>query len=193
MKRIAIFASGNGSNFQAIAESVESGALHASIEWLFCDHPGAYCLDRAKQLNIPVFSFQPKDYPSKEDFEQEILQQLQAKEVDLIVLAGYMRMIGSVLLTAYPNKIINIHPSLLPSFPGKNAVLQAIETGASVTGVTIHYVDAGMDTGPIIAQSAISIHEGESLEDLHRRIQHVEHDLYPKIIEQICNEQGETV
>lgn len=193
MKRIAIFASGNGSNFQALAEAVESGALHASIEWLICDHPGAYCLDRAEQFNIPVFSFQPKDYPSKKEFEQEILQQLQAKEVDLIVLAGYMRLIGPVLLMAYPNQIINIHPSLLPTFPGKNAVMQAIEAGVKVTGVTIHYVDSGMDSGPIIAQRAISIHEGESMEDIHRRIQQIEHELYPKILEQICNEQGETV
>ena len=193
MKKIAIFASGNGSNFQALLEAVEEGSLQASIEWLICDQPGAYCIERAEQWNIPVFAFRPMDYPSKEDFEKEILRHLQAKEIDLLVLAGYMRLIGPVLLTAYPNQIINIHPSLLPLFPGKNAVLQAKEAGVGVTGVTVHYVDQGMDTGPIIAQRAIPIQQGESVEDLHRKIQQVEHDLYPKIIEQICNEQGETV
>ena len=193
MKKIAIFASGNGSNFQVLAEAVAEGSLHASIEWLICDQPDAYCIERAEQWNIPVFSFQPRDYPTKEDFEKEILRHLQMKEVDLLVLAGYMRLIGPVLLTAYPNQIINIHPSLLPSFPGKNAVLQAIEAGVRVTGVTVHYVDQGMDTGPIIVQRAIPIEKGENAEDLHKKIQQVEHDLYPRIIEQICNEQGETV
>ena len=193
MKKIAIFASGNGSNFQVLAEAVAEGALNASIEWLICDQPDAYCIERAKQWNIPVFSFQPRDYPTKEDFEKEILRHLQMKEVDLLVLAGYMRLIGPVLLTAYPNQIINIHPSLLPSFPGKNAVLQAIEAGVRITGVTVHYVDQGMDTGPIIVQRAIPIEKGENAEDLHKKIQQVEHDLYPRIIEQICSEQGETV
>lgn len=193
MKKIAIFASGNGSNFQAIAEAVEKGKLHASIELLICDHPGAYCIDRAGKLNIPVFSFSPKDFPLKEDYEQQILQELQAKEVEMIILAGYMRLIGSVLLRVYPNHIINIHPSLLPAFPGKNAVLQAIEAGVEVTGVTVHYVDEGMDTGPIIAQRAVSIHKGESVEEIHRKIQQVEHNLYPRIIEQLSNEQEEKV
>ena len=192
MKKIAVFASGNGSNFQALAEAVEEGSLHASIEWLICDQPDAYCIERAEKWNIPVFVFCPKDYPTKEDYEKEILKHLQARDVDVLVLAGYMRLIGSVLLTAYPNQIMNIHPSLLPSFPGKNAVLQAVEAGVRVTGVTVHYVDQGMDTGPIIAQRAIPIDKGESIESLHRKIQQVEHDLYPKIIEQICNEQGET-
>ncbi len=193
MKKIAIFASGNGSNFQAIAEAVGKGKMHASIELLICDHPDAFCIDRAEQLNIPAFSFSPKDFPSKEEFEQQILQELQAKEVEMIVLAGYMRLIGSVLLRAFPNQIINIHPSLLPSFPGKNAILQAIEAGVRVTGVTVHYVDAGMDTGPIIAQEAVSIHKGESVEDIHRKIQQVEHTLYPRVIEQLCSEQEEKV
>jgi phosphoribosylglycinamide formyltransferase 1 len=193
MKKIAIFASGNGSNFQAIAAAVEKGKLHASIELLICDHPGAYCIDRAEKLNIPVFSFSPKDFPLKEDYEQQILQELQAKEVEMIVLAGYMRLIGSVLLRAYPNQIINIHPSLLPAFPGKNAVLQAIEAGVEVTGVTVHYVDEGMDTGPIIAQRAVSILKGESVEEIHRKIQQVEHNLYPRTIELLSNEQEEKV
>ena len=193
MKKIAIFASGNGSNFQAIAEAVEKGLLHASIELLVCDHPGAYCTDRAEMLNIPVFAFHPMEYPSKQAFEQEILQHLQAKEVELIVLAGYMRLVGPVLLRAYPNQIINIHPSLLPAFPGKNAVLQALTAGVKVTGVTVHYVDEGMDTGPIIAQRAVSIQKGESIEDIHGKIQQAEHDLYPRIIEHLCSEQEETV
>lgn len=191
MKKIAIFASGNGSNFQALMEAVKAGGLNASIGLLVCDQPKAFAITRAQQGMVPAHVFCAKDYESKLAFESEILDKLLEKEIDLIVLAGYMRLIGPTLLDAYSGRIVNIHPSLLPSFPGKNAVEQAVDAGVKVTGVTIHYVDAGMDTGPIIAQEAVSIVRGETAADIYKKIQKVEHRLYPAIIEQICNEQEE--
>ncbi|MBA2876840.1 phosphoribosylglycinamide formyltransferase [Thermaerobacillus caldiproteolyticus] len=182
MKRIAIFASGSGTNFQAIVDAARKGDLQAKVSLLVCDRPGAKVIERAKQEHIPSFVFRPKDYASKADFEQEILTQLKEKEVEFIVLAGYMRLIGPTLLAAYEGKIVNIHPSLLPAFPGKDAIVQAYRAGVKITGVTVHYVDEGMDTGPIIAQRAIPIHEGESLEQLETRIHELEHQLYPSVL-----------
>jgi len=187
MTKIAIFASGSGSNFQAIVEAMRAGDVHVSVEMLICDQPGAYCVTRAEELGVPAFTFRPKDYPSKKTYEEEVLVALREKEVEWIILAGYMRLIGPALLEAYPNRILNIHPSLLPSFPGKDAVGQAMAAGVKVSGVTIHYVDAGMDTGPIIAQEAITIEAGDDSAYVHQKIQRVEHRLYPAIIEKVCN------
>lgn len=148
MKRIAVFASGNGSNFQAIVNAVKRSELNASITLLVSDKPGAYVIDRAMKEEIPTFVFAAKNYQEKADYEREILKHLKTNKIDLIVLAGYMRLVGGTLLQAFAGKIINIHPSLLPAFPGKDAIGQALEAGVSQTGITIHYVDAGMDTGP---------------------------------------------
>ncbi|KAB7672442.1 phosphoribosylglycinamide formyltransferase [Bacillus sp. B1-b2] len=188
MKRLAIFASGSGSNFQAIVNAVKNGNLSGSINLLVCDQKSAYCIDRAAKASIPSFVFTAKNYPNKEEYEKEILQYLIDKEIDLIVLAGYMRLIGNTLLQAYSGRIINVHPSLLPSFPGKDAIGQALEAGVEQTGITIHYVDEGMDTGPIIAQQAIQIDRNESRESLQEKIHALEHQLYPKVIQQLLNE-----
>lgn len=147
---IAVFASGNGSNFQAIADAVKEGRLDARIELLVCDRPKAKVVERAEAAGIPVFAFNPKEYASREAYEREILQQLQLRNVDLVVLAGYMRIITKVLVDAYWGRMINIHPSLLPSFPGLDAVGQALRHGVKVTGVTVHLVDGGLDSGPIL-------------------------------------------
>lgn len=187
MTKIAIFASGSGSNFQAIVEAVNAGKVLASIEMLVCDQPEAYCVTRAKELGVPSLTFRPKDYSSKTAYEEDVLSTLRERSVEWIILAGYMRLIGPVLLEAYPNRILNIHPSLLPAFPGKDAVGQAMAAGVKVSGVTIHYVDAGMDTGPIIAQEAIIIEDGDDSARVHEKIQQVEHRLYPAIIEKVCN------
>lgn len=187
MKKIAIFASGNGSNFQAIVDAVEAKEVEASIQLLVCDKPGAYVIDRAAKHQIPVFVFSAKNYASKEAYEREIQQLLQQSEVELIVLAGYMRLIGEVLLQAYPAKIINVHPSLLPSFPGKDAIGQSLEAGVDKTGITIHYVDEGMDTGPIIAQQEIPIAKDETKESLQTKIHEIEHQLYVKTIQQLVS------
>ncbi|MBM7646613.1 phosphoribosylglycinamide formyltransferase-1 [Scopulibacillus daqui] len=182
MHRLAVFASGNGSNFQAIAEAVQSGELPAEVVLVVCDKKQAYVIDRAESFGIETFVASPKDYGNKQAYEQAILEQCQARHVDMIILAGYMRLIGPTLLTAYRNKIINLHPSLLPSFPGLNAIEQAVQAGVKVTGVTVHYVDEGMDTGPIIAQEPVRIYDNDSLADIEARIHQAEHQLYPKTI-----------
>ncbi|SFA49555.1 formyltetrahydrofolate-dependent phosphoribosylglycinamide formyltransferase [Anoxybacillus pushchinoensis] len=192
MKRIAIFASGSGTNFQAIVDAAKKGEIQADVALLVCDRPHAKVIERAIREHVPSFVFHPKQYETKECFEREILQQLRERGVDWIVLAGYMRLIGPTLLQAYRNKIVNIHPSLLPAFPGKDAIGQAYRYGVKVTGVTVHYVDEGMDTGPIIAQQALYIYDGEPLESIERRIHEIEHTLYPQVIQQLLTEKGST-
>ncbi|MFD2114374.1 phosphoribosylglycinamide formyltransferase [Paenibacillus yanchengensis] len=187
--RIAIFASGQGSNFQAIADAVQHRKLDCSIELLVCDKPAAPVVERAHQSGVEAFVFQPKQYASRADYEAEILLELQKRSVDLIVLAGYMRIITNTLVEPYYGKMINIHPSLLPAFPGVAAMEQALEYGVKVTGVTVHFVDGGMDTGPIIAQQAVDIRPDETIETLAARIHAVEQELYPAVINQIANQQ----
>ncbi|MDY0406629.1 phosphoribosylglycinamide formyltransferase [Virgibacillus sp. 179-BFC.A HS] len=177
--KAAVFASGTGSNFQAL---LESESLAADIVLLVCDRPGAMVIEKAKAYGIPVFVADRKMFADKAAFELDILRQLQLHKVEWIFLAGYMRLIGNTLLNAFPSRIVNIHPSLLPAFPGKDAIAQALQAGVKVTGVTVHYIDAGMDTGPIIAQEAVSVETGDSLSELTERIHQVEHRLYPKTI-----------
>jgi phosphoribosylglycinamide formyltransferase-1 len=190
MRKIAIFASGSGSNFQAIADVVQSRQLEAEISLLVCDKPGAYVIERAKAMKIQSFVFSAKDYKSKEDYEKELAAILNRLGVEFIVLAGYMRLIGPTLLKEYEGKIINIHPSLLPDFPGKDAIGQALEAKAKWSGVTIHYVDEGMDTGPIIVQERVQLAEHETRESLQNKIQSIEHKLYPSILQMLL-QQGE--
>lgn len=188
MKNIAVFASGFGSNFEAIIEAANNGTLHANIALLVVDKPACYAVERAHNHNIPVFAFNPKDYDSKEAYEKEIVKQLQAYQIDLIALAGYMRLVGSILLDNYAHRIINIHPALLPSFPGTHSIEKAYNHGVKVFGITIHYVDAGMDTGPIIDQESFKKKEGESLDEVETRIHQLEHQLYPKVLEELINQ-----
>ncbi|MFF2447124.1 phosphoribosylglycinamide formyltransferase [Neobacillus sp. NPDC058068] len=185
MKNIAVFASGSGSNFQAILDAVQAGDLDANISLLVCDKPGAYVVERADAASIPSFVFFPKDYPSKADYEAEIAMLLKDNKVDLIVLAGYMRLIGPTLLKEYEGRIVNIHPSLLPAFPGKDAIGQALAANAKWSGVTIHFVDEGMDTGPIIVQERVRIAKEDTQESLQRKIQVSEHKLYPEILQML--------
>lgn len=187
MKRIAVFASGSGTNFQAMIDAVQSGELKAEIGLLVCDKANALAVERAKKNNIEVFQFIPKDYQNKQAFEREILEKLIFLQIDWIALAGYMRLIGETLLKGYEGRIINIHPSLLPSFPGKDAIEQAYDAKVKVTGVTIHFVDEGMDTGPIIAQAPIFIKDNDTIEVVRTKIQEVEHKLYPQVLENIVN------
>ncbi|MGE7762714.1 phosphoribosylglycinamide formyltransferase [Peribacillus sp. NPDC097895] len=189
MKRLAVFASGNGSNFQSIADAIKSGTLEAEICLVVCDREDAYVLERAKLENINLFSFTAKNYANKAGFETEILEKLRQHDVDFIILAGYMRLIGPTLLEKYSQRIVNIHPSLLPSFPGKDAIGQAFDAGVKETGVTVHYVDDGMDTGPIIAQKTVPILEGDTKDILQKRIQETEHDMYPSVLQQLCQKK----
>lgn len=139
-------------------------------------------MELAQAANVDVFAFQPKDYASKEDYEREIAVELQQRGVELIVLAGYMRLLSPSFVEFYSGRIINIHPSLLPAFPGKDAIGQALDYGVKMTGVTVHFVDGGMDTGPVIAQKAVEIKEGETAEVLAERIHAVEQKLYSEVV-----------
>ncbi|WP_078550256.1 phosphoribosylglycinamide formyltransferase [Litchfieldia alkalitelluris] len=186
MIKLAVFASGSGSNFQAILDAVKAGMLDAEISLLVCDKPGAKVIERAAAAGINQFVFSAKDYASKSHFEAEIVGQLQARKIDLVVLAGYMRLVGDTLLSSFPSQIINIHPSLLPAFPGRDAIGQAFRAGVSVTGVTIHYVDEGMDTGPIIAQREVPVAAGDQLSDVERKIHEIEHLFYPEVLQKLA-------
>lgn len=183
--KVAVFASGNGSNFEAIAKSMNQGEIEGTIALVFSDRANAYVLERAKDLQIPVRSFSPKQFTNKVEYEREILKELEAKEIELLVLAGYMRLIGPTLLNAYPNRILNIHPALLPEFPGLHGIRDAFEAGVKQTGVTVHYVDNGVDTGPILAQKRVDVEENETLASLEFKIHQAEHQLYPQVIQEV--------
>jgi len=185
LPNIAVFASGYGSNFQTIIDTVNVGKIDANITLLITDKPDCYAVERAINNHIPIFAFDPKDYTSKEEYERDIVAVLQECNVQLIVLAGYMRLIGSTLLEAFPDKIINIHPALLPAFPGKNGIEQAYNYGVKIFGITIHYVDAGIDTGKIIDQLSFKATGEESLEEIETKIHQMEHQLYPEVIQKL--------
>ncbi len=188
--KAAVFASGTGSNFEAI---MNAGDLPCDIVLLVCDKKDAVVINKAKALGVSIFIFNPKQYKQKADYEAEIVEVLRKQQVEWIFLAGYMRLAGATLLDAYEGKIINIHPSLLPAFSGKDAIGQALKAGAEKTGVTLHFIDEGMDTGPIIAQEAVPIQKDDTKETLQKRIQEVEHRLYPKVIKQLLEDvQKET-
>lgn len=178
----AVFASGSGSNAEAIVQASE---LPCTIQLLVCDKPEAPVINKAEGWDTEVFVCDPKTFKDKQSYEQAILTKLQEKQIEWIFLAGYMRLIGPTLLVAYPERILNIHPSLLPAFAGKDAIGQALSAGVKLSGVTIHFVDAGMDTGNIIAQEAVPVLEKDTHHTLHQRIQAIEHRLYPETISYI--------
>lgn len=181
--RMAVLASGRGSNFQAIQEAVRTGALKAETAVLISDQSAAPVLRRAEEYDVPVRCFERQDYPDRAAYETAIVACLRELEVDLVVLAGYMRMVGPVLLAAYPQRIVNIHPSLLPAFPGMHAQRQAVEYGVKVSGCTVHLIDEGMDTGPVIMQTAVPVLKGDNEDRLAARILVEEHKLYPKVLQ----------
>lgn len=185
MKKIAVFTSGFGSNFQAIIDAVQQGKLQASIALLVSDKPDCRAVQRAMANQIDVFAFSAKDYADKNAYETAILRELHARDVDYLILAGYMRFIGPVLLEHYPMRIINLHPALLPSFPGAHGIEDAYRHGVKVFGITIHYVDAGVDTGRIIDQFAFHADGTETLEEIEDRIHQLEHQYYSETIQNV--------
>ena len=186
--RLAIFASGNGSNFQAIVYKVKEGLLKIEVPLLIVDKKNAYALERAKNLGIDAYFVNPKEYQTKALYEERIIEILKEYKIDFIALAGYMRLIGEKLLSAYENKIINIHPSLLPAFKGKDAIQQAFDYGVKVMGVTVHYVDNGMDTGKIIAQDSFNVMPMDTISDVEKNIHAIEHRLYPEVLRKLLEE-----
>lgn len=188
MINLAVFASGNGTNFEAIAQACQDGQIPAEVKILICDKPKAYVLERAKKYNILTKVIKLKDYASKEEYETQICACLAPLNIDLICLAGYMKFCGPTLLNAYPNKIINIHPALLPAFKGAHAILDAYNYGVKVYGVTIHYVSPEIDGGKIISQATIDYHEGDTLDEIETKIHALEHILYVKTINKLIKE-----
>lgn len=182
--KLAIFASGSGTNFEALAQACADGRINAEVALMVCDKPGALVIERAQRFGIETFVFSPKDYPSKADYEREIVARLQDKQVDWICLAGYMRIVSNVLLDAYRGRIVNIHPSLLPAFKGAHAVEDAVAYGVKVFGITIHYVDETLDGGKIIAQRAFE-YDGDDPAEVHRIGQKIEHELYVSTISKL--------
>lgn len=181
--RLAVLASGRGSNFLAIQATISSGNLNAEIVAVISDQENAPVLGRAAEMNIPAWYINPHSYPNRIGYEQEIVARLQLLEVDIIVLAGYMRLVGRVLLDAYPMKMLNIHPALLPSFPGLHAQRQALQYGVKLSGCTVHFVDEGMDTGPIILQAAVPVLDSDDEDSLAARILVEEHQLYARSLQ----------
>lgn len=179
---IAVFASGNGSNFQAIADAVKAGSIKAKLVFLVCDNPKAFVLERAKKARVEALLVQRRDFSSKSDYEKKIIQELKKRDVGLIALAGYMKMVGADLLSAYKMKILNIHPVLLPSFKGTEGIKDALEYGVKVTGPTVHFVDEEMDHGPIILQAAVKVEENDTEETLAEKIHNQEHRIYPEAV-----------
>lgn len=190
VKNIAIFASGEGTNFTALTESFKKEHLPLNVKLLICDHSNVHVLDRAHKESVPTFVINFKDYPNKAAAETVIAQKLEEAQIDFIILAGYMRIIGPTLLAKYEGKIINIHPALLPKFPGRHGIEDAYEAGVDTTGVTVHWVDSGIDSGKIIAQREVPVHKDDQLSDLEQRIHATEHVLYPSVVKQLL-ERGE--
>ena len=180
--KIAVLCSGSGTNLQAIIDSVKSDYIPAEISIVISDKKDAYALIRAKEAGIETLVLNAKDFKSREEFDKEIIKHLKKKSVELVVLAGYMRLLSPHFIREYKDRIINIHPSLLPSFKGTHAIKDALEYGAKVTGATIHFVDEELDNGPIILQNAVGIKESDTEETLLERVHKEEHRIYPEAI-----------
>ena len=182
--KIAVLGSGKGSNFRAILSAIMAGHLRVTPVLAASDVADAGILTLADNLGIPTSVIHEPSFRTRlsEEVESKLVEELQASGAELVVLAGYMRLVKAPLLEAFPRRIINIHPSLLPSFPGLEAWRQALTAGVKITGCTVHFVDSGMDTGEIIAQSEVSILPGDTPETLHARIQEAEHELYPEVL-----------
>lgn len=185
--RILIFASGRGSNAEAIHSACESGEVNGIVVGVICDHSDAQVLERARRWNVPAVVIEKKKYAGiKNAFNEAVLEAAKSFKPDLICLAGYMRICGPDLVAAFPNRIINIHPALLPSFRGLHAQWQAVEAGVKVAGCTVHFVGTGLDDGPIITQTAVPVYDDDTDETLSARILTVEHPTYVKAVKAFC-------
>ncbi|MBI4436073.1 MAG: phosphoribosylglycinamide formyltransferase [Candidatus Omnitrophica bacterium] len=189
MKRIAVFCSGEGTNLQAILDAVRTKRLKASLAVVVSDRPAAFALTRARGAGVETLVLRPREYPSRLDYEQTLLRKLKSRRIDIIVLAGFMRILSPAFVRAYRHRILNIHPALLPSFRGRSAVRDTLRHGVKVTGVTVHLVDEGVDTGPIVLQETVPVKRGDTEKTLHERIHRVEHRLYPKAIGLLLQEK----
>jgi phosphoribosylglycinamide formyltransferase-1 len=181
--KLGVLISGNGSNLQSIVDHIEEGSLKAIIKIVISNNPEAYGITRAKKHEIPVVILKNGDFKNKEEFDLELIRILKNNYVDLVILAGFMRIITPTLLKAFPHKIMNIHPALLPSFPGIHGQKQALEYGVKLSGCTVHFIDEGVDTGPIIMQKAVQVFDNDTEEILAARILKEEHRIYSQAIQ----------
>lgn len=180
--RLGVMASGNGSNLESIAQAIADQELHAQIQVLVYNKPDIKAATRADRWNIPKVLLNHKEFPNREDLDQAIVETFRQHQVDWVIMAGWMRVVTPVLINAFADRILNIHPSLLPSFPGVRAVEQALAAGVKITGCTVHQVVPAVDSGPIIMQAAVPVLPDDTAETLHDRIQVQEHLIYPKAI-----------
>ena len=189
MMRVGVLASGSGSNFLALVSALNVEGSPARVEVLVCNVPGARVLERAAAAGVEAVLIDHKKTGSRELFDEAVAQTLIDRQIELVCLAGYMRLVTPTFLRRFPGKVINIHPALLPAFPGLHGVRQAIDSGVSVAGCTVHFVDQGTDTGPIIAQAAVQVQPGDDEVSLAARIQREEHRLYPAVVNAIARGQ----
>lgn len=182
-KKIAVFASGGGSNFQVIAEQFP-------VEFVFSDKQAAYVLERAQNLGVPSYTFELKEFENKAAYETALVELLDKHAIDLVVLAGYMKIVSETLLSAYEGRIINIHPAYLPEFPGAHGIEDAWKAGVDQSGVTVHYVDSGIDTGQIIQQVRVPRLQNDTPELFEARIHEAEYQLYPAVLESLGVEKN---
>lgn len=188
--RLGILGSGKGSNFAAILRAIQDGTLDAEVAIVISDVPGAGILKLAEDAGIPTYTLNEPKFRTRlsPEVELELVKKLKSAQVDLVALAGYMRVVKAPMLEAFPRRIINIHPSLLPQFCGLEAWRQALEAGVEKTGCTVHYVDTGVDTGEILAQEEVPVLPGDTPASLHARIQEAEHRLYPAVLRRLAEE-----
>jgi phosphoribosylglycinamide formyltransferase-1 len=186
-KRIAVLASGLGSNLQALIDQAQNLNINGEIVLVFSNNENAYVLERAKKHGIKSASFNPGQFESRQQYDKELLALLKNEKIDLIVMAGYMLLVGQEIIKEFSGRIINIHPALLPSFKGTHGIKDAFDYGVKVTGVTVHFVDEELDTGPIISQEAIIITEDDTIETLEEKIHKIEHKIYPLAVKYFCN------
>ncbi len=180
--RLGVLVSGSGTNLQALIDRIADGSLDASIEIVVSSRPDAYGLKRAEAAGIQTLTLSREVYADPIAADEVIASELLARRVDYVIMAGYMRMVHDPILVAFPNRVVNLHPALLPSFPGAHAIADAYARGVKVTGVTVHFANADYDAGPIIAQRALAVEEGWTVEQLEERIHQIEHELYPQAV-----------
>lgn len=180
--KLGVLVSGNGTNLQAIIDRIETGSLSAAVACVISNKADAYALERAQKHGIPAIHLAYKGFDNREAYDAELVRILLAHGVELVILAGFMRILTPTIIDAFPNRMMNIHPALLPSFPGLDAQKQALDYGVKVSGCTVHFVDAGCDTGPIIIQAVVPVMENDTEETLSQRIHKEEHRIYPEAI-----------
>jgi phosphoribosylglycinamide formyltransferase-1 len=186
MTRVGVLASGSGSNFSALTDALNVEGSPARIELLICNVPGAKVLERAAKAGVETVLIDHKAHANRESFDEAVAQTLIDRKIELVCLAGYMRLVTPAFLRRFPGRVINIHPALLPAFPGLHGVRQAIAAGVRVAGCTVHFVDEGTDTGPIIAQAAVPVLPGDDENTLAQRVHAEEHRLYPAVVRAIA-------